>query len=341
MASHPPLLTAVSSSARQLLLLLRCISFSKKSRVRISAEGIRFSTEEGSIMEAFVFLEKSLFTSYTYNAPPPLSSQEDVPAPPYLEINLTALLETLNIFGLSDPASAMGKRGGEYDSFATHRLNRHNAFSTHALGMPAGICTFSYAGSGSPLSIHMSESGVTTTCDLTTYEASTTEEIPFNRDSLALKTIMRASSLLDTVTELSSMNPETITITATPGSAASNNISFTSTGSLGSATVDFTTNTPLSTTAPILETFQCPRKTSASFKFGLVKAAQRAMASATKVSLRLDGEGVLSLQFLVELVEGKEEGEGVAFVDFRVVPLFEGEDGEGHGEGNGGSSDEE
>lgn len=336
MATNPPLLTAVSSSARQLLLLLRCISFTKKSRVRISAEGIRFSTEEGSLMEAFVFLEKSLFTSYTYNAPPPPCSQDDVPAPPVFEINLTALLETLNIFGLSDPANAMAKRGGEFDSFATHRLNRHNAFSNHALAMPTGICTFTYAGSGSPLSIHMSESGVTTTCDLTTYEASTTEEIPFNRDSLALKTIMRASSLQDTVTELSSMSPETITITATPTS----NISFTSSGSLGSATVDFTTNTPLSTSAPILETFHCPRKTSASFKFGLVKAAQRAMASATKVSLRLDGEGVLSLQFLVELdVEGKEEGEGVAFVDFRVVPLVEGE-GDGV-DGEGGSSDED
>lgn len=322
MATEPPVLRAVTSSSRQLLLLLRCISFAKKAQVRISPSGIRFSTEEGSVLEAFVFLENALFSSYAYHAPALASSQDDQAIPPVFEVSLESLLETLNIFGLSDTSS--GKRPGEYDAFAVHRLNRHagiNAFSSSALGM-RGVCTLTYQGEGSPLSIHMSESGVTTTCDLTTYEADSTEEIPFNRDALSLKTIMRSSYLLDAATELSSMSPTNLSIEACPSRAATN-IVLAASGALGSAAVEFSTATPSDT--PILETCHCPAKTRASFKFALIKAAQRAMGSATKVSLRLDNEGVLSLQFLVEVEATGGGSDGVAFVDFRVVPLVDGE----------------
>lgn len=324
MATNAPLFTAVSSSARQILLLLRCISFAKKAHVTISSKGLRVSTEDGSVMEAFIFLEKALFTSYRYNV---LEQADDESASlPTFEINLISLLETLNIFSISDPSTS--RRPGEYDSFAAHRLNRHagiNAFSNQALGV-TGICTFSYDGEGSPLSIHMSEAGVTTTCDLTTYEAESAEEIPFNRDSIVMRTVMRSNYFLDAVAELSSMSPTNVIITASPTSRIGNNLSFSASGALGSTTVDFTTETDSET--PILETFQCSARTNASFKFSLIRAAQRAMSSASKVSLRLDEEGVLSMQYLVEVdVPGADNG--VAFVDFRVVPLVEGEDDEG------------
>ncbi|KAF2765475.1 Rad1-domain-containing protein [Teratosphaeria nubilosa] len=315
----PHLFTATSYSARQLLMLLRCISFAKTAQVRISAEGIRFSTEDSSFMEAFVFLDRSLFASYTYSPPPPPSSQDDPPDPPIFEVSLDALLETLNIFSLSDPNAA--RKPGDHDSFAAHRLTRHagiDAFSNQTLGV-SGVCTFTYEGEGQPLTIYMSETGVTTTGDLTTYEAESTEEIPFNRDAVAMKTIMRSTYLLDAIAELGSMSPETLTITASPSSHPAADLSLSASGALGSAAVEFQANG--ASDSPILETHQCGGKTAAKFKFALIKAAQRAMASATKVSVRLDGEGVLSLQFLVEVEGG---GEGVVFVDFRVVPLVDG-----------------
>jgi cell cycle checkpoint protein len=46
-----PILTAVSSSARQLYLLLRCINFSEKAHVQINEEGLKFSVDEASVME--------------------------------------------------------------------------------------------------------------------------------------------------------------------------------------------------------------------------------------------------------------------------------------------------
>ncbi|KAI7373933.1 hypothetical protein KC328_g16316, partial [Hortaea werneckii] len=381
--SSTPVFSAVSSSARQLLTLLRCIAPAKKAQVLISAQGLRLSTEEGSVMESFVFLEKHLFTSYTYQSSPPPSSQDD-PQGPLFEINLNSLIETLNIFSLSDPAATKRPGGGGgmegYDALAAHRLNRHagiNPFSTSA-ALTSGICSFTYQAPGYPLSIHMSESGVTTTCDLTTYQADTQEEIPFARDALALKAILRSSYLLDAVAELGSMSPETLTLTASPTSRATTTtvaaqsspcLSLSASGALGSATVDFTnpgpsssssTNSPADSSSepphpPILETFFCPatnsnKKVQARFPFGLIRSAHRAMAVAQKVSLRLDEEGVLSLQFLIPVLDSTGGGYGgdgdesrgggggdaaaAAFVDFRIVPLVEGEkDGEDCDEG--------
>ncbi|KAK5719135.1 checkpoint clamp complex protein Rad1 [Elasticomyces elasticus] len=314
--------------------------------MRISPSGLRFSTDEGSTLESYLVLSRNLFTTYTYRPPPPASSQDDTSDPPSFEINLNALLETLNIFSLSDPTTYTNKRGGE-DAFAAHRLGRHagiNAFASRGSLGVTGLTTFSYDGPGSAFGVFMSESGVTTTSELTTYEAEVGEggeEIPFNREDLAFKTIMRASALLDAVTELGFLTPDSLCVAATPtstrlvgtGAGSAANLSLSAAGALGEVKVDFSTTA--SSETPVLETFQCQRRVSSHYRFSAVKSASRAMAAATKVSLRMDCEGVLSLQFLVE-VDGVGSEEGVAFVDFRVVPLVEGEIEEG---GEVGSSD--
>lgn len=51
MQDEPPVLTAVSSSARQLFTLLRCIAFASKAHVMLSEEGLKFSVDEASVME--------------------------------------------------------------------------------------------------------------------------------------------------------------------------------------------------------------------------------------------------------------------------------------------------
>ena len=57
----PPILTAVSSSARQLYVLLRCIAFSTKAHVQIGEEGLKVSVDEASIMEG-TYLFSGLLT---------------------------------------------------------------------------------------------------------------------------------------------------------------------------------------------------------------------------------------------------------------------------------------
>ncbi|KAK6435573.1 checkpoint clamp complex protein Rad1 [Oleoguttula sp. CCFEE 5521] len=323
MATDPPLLTATTPSARQLRELLRCLPPARKSHIRISAQGLRITTEESSITEAFVFLDRALFTTYTYTAPPPASSQDDTPPSPHFQISLPALLETLNIFTLSDPAASSSSGGKAPDAFASHRLARHaglnNPFTSHT----AGLCTLSYEREGAPLQIHMSESGVTTTSSLTTFLPHSMTEIPFARHAIALKTILRSSALSEAVSELSSFNPESLTLSATASSHTSPTITLSASGALGSAAVAFTTSTPSDT--PVLETYTCPSAVRASFKFSLIKAAQRAMSAAAKFLVEVEG------------LSGQDGGGGHTFVEFRVVPLVDGEVDEESGDEEDGS----
>lgn len=266
-----------------------------------------------SLDSGLVFLEKSLFATYIYSSitNPETGEEDELPA---FQISLSSLLETLQIFGINDAKDRWSTREPGYGGLAGSlmRGGPAAAFENKALGM-TGMCKLSYAGPGDPLCIILEETGVTTTCELVTYEPEFEEDIPLQLDALAHKIIMRASWLHDAITELSSTSPTRLTITASPTAPC---FTLSSTGPLGSATVEF------SNKANLLETFQVPRRSVNTYKFSFIKGAIRAMAIASKVSIRADEQGVLSLQFMVEVDSG-----GVSFVDFHFVP-FEPEEGE-------------
>jgi cell cycle checkpoint protein len=67
----------------------------------------------------------------------------------------------------------------------------------------------------------------------------------------------------------------------------------------------------------LLETFTIADRWSQTYKFDFIKNSTEAMRIANKVSLRGDAQGVLSLQFMVEMEGGKR-----SFLDFRFVPFI-------------------
>lgn len=282
------------------------------------------------------FLAKTLFSTYHFNAPALSSSQNrsqnsdaDLLVPPF-SISLPSLLETLQIFGVSESAKPNPWRREPYGS--------NDAFSAQVLGI-SGICRLGYAAPGSPLVVVLEETGITTTCELVTYEPSFTADIPFARDELSLKVIMGASYLFDAISELSTTNPENLTIGAT-----SESFTLSASSALGAAVVQFHRDTkgsrggdPTSQRVPdkgVLETFLVPNGAfNQSYKFAHIAAARKAMDSAVKVSVRGDEQGVLSLQLMIENIEGQ----GVSFVDFRFVPMVN----DGDEEANQGSDQDE
>ncbi|KAI9725614.1 MAG: ssDNA endodeoxyribonuclease [Chrysothrix sp. TS-e1954] len=307
-----PVLSAISSSARQLFILLRCISFSTHSHVHISPEGIRFSVEDSNAMQGLAFLDKSLFTTYRFDTSSlpqdnDTDTDTDSSAPPF-QISLTALLETLQILISTDPARSSSRNDS---AFPDHPLPQHttSAFDNRVLGLTS-TCRFHYEGPGSPLAVTLEEANVTTTCNLVTYEPTTSlSDIPFDRTRLSLKIVLPGASLADAIAELAPLSPAHLLISAAPTFP---HLRLSATGSLGSCAVDFSKD------AKLLETFQVPRPVVNTYKFAHVRAALRAMQAAAKVSVRGDVQGVLSLQFMIEM-----EGGGVCFVDFRFVPLLE------------------
>ncbi|KAI2602266.1 DNA repair exonuclease rad1 [Hypoxylon sp. NC1633] len=298
--SHPPqqpLFRAVASSTRQIYQLLKCISFTSKVQVQITQDGIRFAADHSQVMQGVAFLDKALFTSYTSNL-------TDGETTPQFQVNLAALLEALQIFGATDVAAKAAK--AEADGYRSNLRNyRADAFNHQSLGMP-GTCCIMYEEDGDPLSIILEETGVKTQCNLMTYTPESPEDIPFDRDNVSFKVIMQARWLLDALSELAPMAPFRITITASPNAPY---LSLSSGGGLGGASVDFSSGRDL------LETFSIRDPWVQNFKFDFVKSATEAMRIANKVSFRGDSQGVLSLQFMVEL-----EGGAVSFLDFRFVP---------------------
>ncbi|KAI2630365.1 DNA repair exonuclease-like protein [Hypomontagnella submonticulosa] len=301
-----PLFRAVASSTRQIYQLLKCISFTSKVQVQITEDGIRFTADHSRVMQGVAFLDKALFTSYTLN----VATEDEAASLPEFQMNLAALLEALQIFGATDVAARAAK--AEAEAYRSNLRNyRPDAFNHQSLGMP-GTCCIMYEQDGSPLSIILEETGVNTQCNLVTYTPESPDDIPFDRNDLSFKIIMQARWLLDALSELAPLAPVRIAITASPEKPY---LSLSSGGGLGSASVNFSSGRDL------LETFSVRDHWAQSFKFDFIKSASEAMRIANKVSFRGDGQGVLSLQFMVEI-----EGGAVSFLDFRFVPYVTQED---------------
>lgn len=270
------------------------------------------------IFQGVVFLEKTLFTSYIYHAPTQSDEEDDSEAPPF-QVSLSALLETLQIFGANEKFERGPGGDSTYGSTGTSSFYPRNTaastFEQRAYGTKS-LCRLSYAAVGDPLSIVLEDAGVTTTCQLNTFEPEYLEEIPLQKDAIAQKIIMRSSWLQDAINELSSTSPTRLTITSSPTAPC---LVLSATGPLGSAAIEFTKDPQL------LETFQVSSRLVNTYKFSQIRAANRAMEIAHKVSIRTDKQGVLSLQFMIEVETG-----GFSFVDFRFVPFLP-EDGDGDG----------
>jgi cell cycle checkpoint protein len=272
------------------------------------------------------FLSKSLFSTYRFNVDQ--TSPDQTSLPPFA-ISLPALLEALHVFGANE---------SKFNPWDRDYYN-NDAFSAQVLGV-SGICHVHYEAAGSPLEVVLKETGVTTTCELTTYEPLSMSDIPFSRDELELKAIMAATYLYDAIAELSSWNPDRISIHATKS-----HLKLSAPGHHGSAVIRFhysadaaqaeeiSSIDDAAQTAPVrkgvLETFLVPGPSfSQEYSFAHIAATRRALSSAIKVSLRGDSQGILSLQFMIENVDGQ----GVSFVDFRLLPLVD--DSESSGESN-------
>ncbi|KAG6898234.1 hypothetical protein C0992_002248 [Termitomyces sp. T32_za158] len=83
-------------------------------------------------------------------------------------------------------------------------------------------------------------------------------------------------------------------------------------GTFGSTEMDYPND------REVLETFEC--KENVRVRFGHITKTLRALQSSTKTSLRIDEDGLLSLQFLMP---SPRSGGSDAFIEFRCLALDE------------------
>lgn len=184
----------------------------------------------------------------------------------------------------------------------------------------------SYAGPGYPLTMLIAEdsNGPTATCEITTFDPEPHLDLPFDTSDTVLKIILKSSWLRDALSEIDP-SCDKLTIIGNPppppGKAALSHprLRLQAAGNFGSTEMDYPND------KEVLETCECEQTVNFSYRFSHISKALRALQSSTKTSLRINEDGMLSLQFLMPAPKprGARGSESSAFIEYRCLSLDE------------------
>lgn len=200
------------------------------------------------------------------------------------QINLSVLLECLHIF-----SNSTSKECGSYTALK--------------------IC---YAGHGTPLKLLLAEDdGVVTDCSINTVEPEELANFSFSSADVVNKIIMKSLALRDAFQELD-MTSEFIQILMSPDTPYFRISTF---GNTGSAHIDYPSDSDM------VETFECTKVQSNRYKTSLMKPSTKSLVLSSKVSIRMDDKGFLSLQYMILNEDGQ-----ICFVEYLCSPNEDEED---------------
>ncbi|KAF9533557.1 Rad1/Rec1/Rad17 [Crepidotus variabilis] len=273
------------------------------------------------------------------------------------EIPLNTLIECLNVFGTastsntsSGTSSTKAKKGGTWnranenegsdDEGGERRRGALDNYFAAAAGQEKRTgMRMSYHGSGYPLTLIIAEdaSGPTTTCEITTFEPESQLELDFDSSRVVLKIILKSSWLRDALSELDPSCEKLTFIGNSPTTQDDDEplvgdghrrprpkkappkpmFRIQAAGTLGSTEMDYPND------REVLETFECKDNVRFSYRFAHVARMLRALQSSAKTSLRIDEDGLLSVQFLMPLPKTRAGNTAQSFLEFRCLALEE------------------
>ncbi|EJF62658.1 Rad1-domain-containing protein [Dichomitus squalens LYAD-421 SS1] len=356
---QPRLLTASVSDFRYFAALLRGVNFANRATVQINADGLTVTVEESRVLVATAWVFSAVFDEFTYN--PHAASQpsqhrqehaggddgeEEVEMASAFEIPLGTLMDCLNVFGTAAQApgtSSKKRKNGDDDSDGggggggvkkDKGKGRADAEGGNARldewfapGKGTGM-RMSYAGAGHPLTVLVAEEsgGPTATCEITTWDPEPRMTFNFDNDATVLRIILKSSWLRDALSELDPSTKKLTIIGHPPPPAVANNrvprnapprLRLRAVGEFGTTEMDYPND------REVLETCECPATVSFTYTYSYIAKAMRALQSSSKTSLRIDDEGLLSMQFLMPgpRKQGRERSQ--AFIEFWCLPLEE------------------
>ncbi|KAI0059048.1 Rad1-domain-containing protein [Artomyces pyxidatus] len=344
----PPVLASSVHDIRYFSNLLRGVNFAQRATMTINDNGLTVQVEESRTITATAYIFKDIFDEFAYHPhhPPRSLSREPSPSPTppppapgeietALEIPLTTLIDCLNIFGTAGLTTSGGgggaskgkkwRRTGDDDRGAENRIEQFFAGGEKRTGM-----RLSYAGVGHPLTLLVAEdaAGPTARCEVTTYDAEPQLDLEFDKDLVALRIILKSSWMRDALSELDpSCDRLTFIANPPPDPAQPNNARASRTparpifriqavGTFGSTEMDYPND------KEVLESVECAGPVNFSYRFSHVSRTLKALQSSTKTSLRIDEDGLLSLQLMMPSPR-PTGGVSQALIEFRCLPLDE------------------
>lgn len=248
------ILVASLDNARNLSNILKAITFKDHAIFSATPNGLKVTVEDSKCLQANAFIQAGIFQEYTI--------KDDLVG---FQVNLTVLLDCLNIFG-----------GSTVPGVST------------ALRM----C---YKGYGYPLTLFLEEGGVVTVCKINTQEPEEPIDFEFCSSNVTNKVILLSESLKEAFSELD-MTSEVLQITMSPGQPYFRLSTF---GNSGNAHYDYPKDSDM------MELFQCTKTQTNRYKMSLLKPSTKALALSCKVSVRTDSRGFLSLQYLIRNDDGQ------------------------------------
>lgn len=199
---------ATLDNARNLSNILKAIAFKDHAIFNVTPNGLKVTVEDSKCMQANAFIQAEIFQEFTI--------RDDLVG---FQVNLTVLLDCLNIFG-----------GSTVPGVST------------ALRM----C---YVGYGYPLTLFLEEGGVVTVCKINTQEPDEPIDFEFCSSNVTNKVILTSESLKEAFSELD-MTSEVLQITMSPSQPYFRLSTF---GNSGNAHYDYPKDSDMT------ELFQCTK----------------------------------------------------------------------------------
>ncbi|KAL1698803.1 Rad1/Rec1/Rad17 [Schizophyllum commune] len=316
--------------------MLRGVSFANRATIAISPDGLKVIVEEARSILGVAYIWSGIFDEFTYTAPDP----EDPDTGAAFEVPLSTVLECLNIFGSAGPGAASSSAAhkkwrraedeeeGDGEGEGRRRGGKGIEHYIGASGDNRTGMRLSFLGEGHPMVLLLAEdaSGPITTCHISTSEADPHLDLPFDPDNTALQIILKSSWLRDALSELDP-SIEKLTFVGNPkpeepdgrrraaNAAAPPLFRIRAEGSYGSTEMDYPDD------REVLETFECVRTIQYSYRFPHILKTIKAVQNSTKTSLRIDEEGLLSLQYLMPYTRPRGGERLDCFVEYRCLPL--------------------
>eukprot|EP01135_Chromosphaera_perkinsii_P011036 Nk52_evm1s2319 gene=Nk52_evmTU1s2319 len=274
-------------------------------------------------------------------------------------INISVLLECLNIFGAEshttgckivfggphfdasafetvNPSFVVRSAGVRKGGGGGNHNNNHNQNNiTGAMdadfdeygNFDAAYISEKYTNN---LVVTLDDNGVITECTLRTLDLDPQLSVVFNQEprSRVSKIIMSADHLYKGIQELDIANCMFLEILISPDSPFFRLSTFSGLDSSGASVhVDYPRH------SDVVEQFVCEQTCVHRYKTHLILPSLRALQVSSKVNIRVNGEGVLSLQYMIDMSQSSSSRgrvpaaeSQVSFVEFNIVPSLVDED---------------
>jgi len=243
-------------NCKTLYQLLKALQFKETAVITCEEEGLKVTVENSHCVQATAFIEKELFSEYTL-----------VVESLHFIVNLTVLLECLNIFGSGSMAGA-GKTSLK-------------------------MC---YDGDQNRLILLLQENEVLTDCTIQTLEAEETLDFGFSTEEVENKIILRSDCLKDVFSDLdASSEVVEFSVTVAPQKPRLRISTF---GQIGDIHVDYPGD------SEVITEYTCTKTKSYRYRLSLLKSSVKSLLISEKVSMRFDKRDLLAFQYMVKTDDG-------------------------------------